>query len=397
MIHEVVMPKLGMTMTEARLVKWLCGEGDRVEKGQELLEIETEKVTYHVEAPATGILAKIIVAEGEHIPVGRVVGLIADTVEEVSEEVLAAYGRGEPGATMGKVAEGKAGKEEKESPRLNVSPVARRLAEEKGVDLSLIKGSGPGGRIVKEDVLRVLAAVTASTGSPGEGGEEPPRGPSPAHDVVQLTGIEQVMGRRMSQSWAEIPQFSLTIRVNVTEPLAYVLKLKEEGLGVSITDFVHKAVAVALRKHPHLNARLQDQSLLLFRQVDLGFAVDTSAGLVVPVIRSADQKGLVELAAERRLLVEKAGENRLSVDDVADPTFTVSNLGMFGIQQFTPIVNPPNVAILGLGEITRCQASNIPWLTCTLAVDHRAVSGAPAARFLAEFKRLLEQPWRLVV
>jgi len=386
-IHEVVMPKLGMTMTEARLVKWLCREGDRVDKGQELLEIETEKVTYHVEAPATGILAKIIIAEGDHIPVGRVVGLIADRVEEVSEEVLAAYGRGEPGTC----------REEKDSLRLNVSPVARRLAEEKGVDLSLIKGSGPGGRIVKEDVLRALAAVTASAESPGGEVKEAPRGPSPAYDVVQLTGIEQVMGRRMSQSWAEIPQYSLTIRVNVAEPLAYVLKLKEEGLGVSITDFVHKAVAVALRKHPHLNARLQDQSLLLFRQVDLGFAVDTSAGLVVPVLRSADQKGLVELAAERRLLVEKAGENQLSVDDVADPTFTVSNLGMFGIQQFTPIVNPPNVAILGLGEITRCQASNIDWLTCTLAVDHRAVSGAPAARFLAEFKRLLEQPWRLVV
>ena len=409
MASEIKLPRLGQGMESGTIVKWLKSEGERVEKGEPLYELDTDKVTQEVEADASGVLLQIAVQEGE-VPVGRTIAVIG----EEGEEVTASRNGGEepaPGSAESDVqtveapsqapARERERQEVREEPgereisaqrdggRVKASPLARRIARERGVDLTSVAGTGPEGRIVAEDVERAqVGAAPAPAAAPVPAGEV---------DRRELTSIRRTIARRLTEAW-QIPVFQLQTSVDMTRANALVERLREGGTKATVTDVLTKVCAEALMHHREVNARWTDEAILLFPSANVGIAVATQQGLVVPVIHGAERLRLAEIAAARAEVVGRARDGKLAREDLEDGTFTISNLGMFRVESFTAVLNPPQAAIVAVGATEEKPVAldgevvARPMLTLTATFDHRAVDGAPAAEFLQTAKELLEEP-----
>jgi len=392
MIKKITMPKLGETMEEGEIIKWLKEEGEKVEKGEPLLEIATDKANMEVESPETGYLRKIVAKEGEKVPVTEIIAYLTDSMEE---EIPSVEGKAE--VIQGK-RESETAFEEKREERVKASPLARKLARERGIDLTKIRGTGPGGRIVKEDVLRALEEKEAASVVEKVA----------AREEFSLSRVEKIMAERMEESKREIPHFYLTVEVDFSE----VVKLRgdlleefeeEKKVHLTYTDFIIKACARALKKFPKVNSHYKDGKIITFSNVNLGLAVARENGLVVPVIKDADKKDIFEIAGKREELVKKAVDDKLSLEDIEGGTFTLSNLGMMGIKNFMAIINPPQVCILATGKIEEKVIANeeeivvAPVMEMTLSCDHRVVDGYLGSKFLQEVKKGLEKPALLLI
>jgi pyruvate dehydrogenase E2 component (dihydrolipoamide acetyltransferase) len=400
MAVEVSLPRLGQGMEAGTIVRWLKSEGDKVEKGEALYELDTDKVTQEVEAEASGTLLKILGQEGEEIAVGKRIAVIGEEGEAVELDEEASE-EGSPGPAreeereQGREASAEEPKadereaEEKEVPpsngRIKASPLARRVARERGIDLAGLTGTGPEGRIVAEDVERAAATPAHATA-----------GAAPLEaEVIPLTSIRRTIARRLTEAW-EAPAFQISMSAEMTRALALRERLRDEK--VTVTDVLTKLAAIALLRHREVNAHFAGDEVRIFPTANVGLAVATERGLLVPVIRDCERKSLVQLAVERGQLVQRAREGKLSADDLEGGTFTISNLGMYGVEQFIAVLNPPQAAILAVGAIEeRPVAENgelvvRPMMSLTLTCDHRAVDGAKAAEFLRELKSLLEEP-----
>ena len=366
MVTKVVMPKLSLTMKEGTVGRWYKKEGDTVDKGEPIVEILSEKATYDLEAPASGILRKILVEEGLTADVDMALALITAPGEELPE------------AEAGRVAAVPEAVEEEEK-RVLASPAAKRLARELGIDISMVEGSGPEGRVSEGDVRRFV---------------EEKRGVAPKiKDVLPLSGYRKTTAERLSISFKTAPHSTNMMEVDVSEA-----KRLHERLQVSYTTILVKAVARALTEHSIINAALEGEKIKIFEDVNIGVAVATENGLVVPVIRNADKKSLEEIETALKRLTEKAKQGRLVRDEVTGGTFTISNLGMYGVEFFTPIINPPEAAILGVGRVAEKPVvvnGNVqvrPVLMLSLSYDHRVIDGVPAAQFLSKVKHFIENP-----
>ena len=395
MATEVILPRLGQGMESGTIVRWLKSEGEQVEKGEPLFELDTDKVTQEVEAEANGVLLKIAVAEGE-VPVGQTVAFIGDRGEAVPEPTGATPPA--PAADAERAPEPESALPEAPAPaatngRIKASPLARRLARERGIDLAALRGTGPEGRIVAEDVER------------GDAGAPPAPTPvavsMPAGEVqrIPLTNIRKTIARRLTEAW-QIPVFQLQTSADMTRVNDLVAKLRERDPDVrpTVTDVLTKVCAQALRRHPQVNAEFTDDAILLHPSANVGLAVAAPQGLVVPVIRSAERLSLTEIAGVRADLVGRARDNKLRAEDLEGGTFTISNLGMFAVQSFTAVLNPPQAAIVAVGateeRVVPADGGTAvrPMATLTGTFDHRAVDGAPAAAFLQTLRESLEDP-----
>ncbi len=392
MATTVIMPQLGLTMTEGTIEKWLKQEGDRVEKGEPLVEIITEKINFQYESPASGFLRKILHHEGETVAVTTPIAIIAEEgeavaeVERVTPEVLVEVPL--PVAVQ---------RDSKEpSKRIFVSPIARRMAQEKGIDLSSVKGSGPMGRIVKMDVLKAAGKGVA------------PAMQRPSEKLIPLKGIRRIIAKRMTESFQNVPHFYLSLETDMTSCLVLHEQLREEverrtQLRLTLTDLLVKITASALRDHPIINSRIEGDQIHLIEEINIGVAIALEDGLIVPVIHHADQKSLTEIASTLRDLTHKAKEGKLSLEEVGGGTFTLSNMGMLGIDKFNAIINPPECSILGVGRTVekpvfyRGEIKVRPMAWFSLSSDHRIVDGATAALFLNQIKKLVENPTFLLI
>jgi len=424
----VIMPKFEMAQESGKVLRWLKQEGEAVTKGEAILEVETDKVAMEVEAPASGTLVGIRVGPGAVVPIGQPIAYIllpgevwegapgaspaaspagAPRATPVAERIAQAHGvdlSAVPGTGPG----GRVTKADVEAflaqraaeGKVKAAPAARRLARELGVDLQQVKGTGPGGRIQSEDVRRAAEALRAGV-SP-EALEAPAR--LAIRRRVPLAGMRRIIAERMSRSVREAPQFTVSIDVEMGRAMAIVEDLaawaeREGGPRVTLTALLVKACAWALRRHPALNATLEGEEILEWEDVNIGVAVAVPEGLVVPVIPEADRRGVWEIA---RMLEEKVGrarEGRLRPEDVQGGTFTLSNLGMYGIDRFTAILNPPQAGILAVGRVAKRpvvgEGDEVvvrPVATLTLTADHRVIDGAQAAQFMDDLRWVLERP-----
>lgn len=393
MVTKVIMPKLGETMEEGEIIQWLKKEGERVKEGEPLLEIATDKANMEVEATASGFLKKIVAEQGKIVPV---TGVIAYITEKIEEEIPSEGSKQEV-KEAGTPPEKKREKEEKvrevrKTDLLKSSPLARKLARDRGIDLREVKGTGPEGRIVKEDVLRLIEKEKKVSEKKG----------------LTLSRVEKLIAEKMTRSKREIPHFYLSIEVDFSQVAVVRQHLREEfekekGLHLTYTDFLVKTCARALALFPRVNSYYEEDQIKLISQVNIGLAIAREQGLIVPVIKEADKKNLFAIGQERVNLVKKANENSLSLKDLEGGTFTLSNLGMMGIKRFTPIINPPEACILGVGEIKSKpvvvgdRVEIAPLMEMTLSCDHRVVDGYLGARFLEQIKKGLERPSLLLI
>jgi pyruvate dehydrogenase E2 component (dihydrolipoamide acetyltransferase) len=396
---EVILPRLGQGMESGTIVRWLKSEGEAVQKGEPLFELDTDKVTQEVEAEASGVLLKIAVPEGE-VAVGKTVAFIGAKGEDVPELPLASE----------KPASDKLSQALPEAPepvapaaeqpaasngRVKASPLARRLARERGVDLAAISGTGPEGRIVAEDVER------AEAGAPTRASDNLSQAVFAPGEVerVPLTNIRKTIARRLTEAW-QIPVFQLQASADMTHANALVAKLRERDpdVRVTVTDVLTKVSAQALLRHREVNAQFTEEAILLHPSANVGIAVAAPQGLVVPVVHGAERLSLAEIAGVRADVVGRARDNKLRAEDLEGGTFTISNLGMYAVESFTAVLNPPQAAIVAVGA-TEDRVVSVggelavrPMLTLTATFDHRAVDGAPAAAFLQTLKESLEDP-----
>ena len=455
MAVELRMLQMDQTMTKGKIGKWLVKEGDTVTQGQPLLEIETDKVVHEQESPADGVVAQLLAEEGNNVPVNALLAIIAAPGEEVervevdamseqqesdapqqrattpaistktepqrttqtSERIKASPAAQQfaeklaidltqvkPSGPGGRILESDIHRyiETREplttgSTRLKASPLARRLAKEFGLDLTSIAGSGPDGRIVRDDVLQ------ASTEIPAQVFRTEPA----ASEVVELSGIRQIIAERMTMSVQTNASVTLHTEVDATSLVElrelFGEKLQEQGVKLTYTDLIVKIIANALREHPRLNATLTDEGIHMLGDINIGVAVALEDGLVVPVIRNADKVGLASISEQIKNLAEKARNNQLTPSELQGGTFTLTNLGNFGVDAFTPIINPPECAILGVGRILKKpvvhndEITIRSMLTLSLTFDHRVVDGAPAAQFLQTVSQYIQNPYLLLV
>lgn len=413
MATEIIMPQLGLTMEEGTVDHWLKQEGDAVKIGEPILEITTDKLTNEVQAEADGVLLKIVAAEGTDVPVKGLLGYIGQSGEQVgavAPEVSEA-----PAVSAHEISAASPVKEDK----IRVSPLARKMPQQLGIDYTLLSGTGPGGRIIKRDILAAQEAGTVATQAAPKVSESKVSAvassgtPFPVKhlelmegdELIKLTGMRRVVAQRIYASAMEIPAVTQNVRVDVTALLAFRKKLNEEGEHrFSINDYVLKAVAKALKKHPDVLVSLDGDQIIRRKHINLGMAVALDEGLIVPVIQDADQLGLEELSACARDLALRARDNKLSPDEYKGSSFTVSNLGMFGVESFTPIINQPDAAILGVnctedelvlqddGTVAKHQVMRI-----SLTYDHRLMDGAVAARFKQTIRDLLQDPMGILL
>jgi|DewCreStandDraft_1066081.scaffolds.fasta_scaffold00173_33 pyruvate dehydrogenase E2 component (dihydrolipoamide acetyltransferase) len=427
MPSPLTMPQLGITMTEGKITRWLKREGDTVVAGEPVCEIETDKISTTVEATTAGTLGRILVPEGASAPVAAPIALILAPGEALegpagatpAESPMAPAPPARPGAepaahaaTALAAPAAASATAPVEAERIRATPLARRLAEELGVDLRTVRGSGPGGRIVEADVRRA-AAQRAAPAAPPPTAPTAPAAPPPAAPAIArtlpLTGMRRTIARRMLESLQQSAQLTLTTEADATELVAARARLAEdwqavaraqgqEARGPSYNDLLIKLCARALTEHPMLNARLSGEQIELLAEIHIGLAVALDDGLIVPVVRNAHQKDLRQIAAETAELVQRARAGTLTLDDITGGTFTITNLGMYDVDFFTPILNPPECAILGVGRIVdRLVPSPAgpvtrKFIPLSLTFDHRIVDGAPAARFLQRIKQLIEDP-----
>ena len=422
---EIIMPKLGLTMEEGTIVRWLKAEGEEVKKGEVLFEVQTDKVVMEVETPASGTLGKIWAREGETVPVVQVIGYVLEPGEEPPEEWPVAA----PAKAVAAPAPTRAAKTVRATPaarrmarnrgidlsqvkgsgegglilaedvsrfaqqpapaaieeRIKASPRARRLAQERGVDLSQVRGRGTGGRVTEEDVLEFLATQELVTPGP----------------------IQRIAGERMAQSFTSAPHFYLTVEAKATKLVELrerLMPIVEEKAGVRLTftDLLIALVAKVLLQHPLANASWQGGKIRVAKEVNMGLATATEQGLIVPVIKGVQEKDLAQIARERKALADKAARGKLTLEELEGGTFTLTNLGMFGVDEFGAIINPPQSAILAVGRIAERpvvedgQVVARPTIRLTLTLDHRVLDGAEGARFLSDLRALIEEPSNLI-
>jgi len=433
MATEVKLPRLGQGMESGTIVRWLKTEGEAIAKGEPLFELDTDKVTQEVEADSEGVLLKIVIADGE-VDVGTTVGIIGTQDEDVSALLAAPSDNGDAPATeapeRGVATEVESAEQAADEPaettepatqespdadsegeaapaarveaetvapradggRVKASPLARRIARERGVDLAAITGTGPEGRVIAEDVEKAEARPAVAAGAPAE---------TPEFEVVELTKTRQTIARRLTEAWAA-PVFQLTVTADATELVAtrerMVELLREGETKPTVSDVLTRLVASALVRHPPVNANFVDGQIHRFSSPNIGIAVAAPSGLVVPVIRDAHRKSVLGIAADRADVVSRARDGKLKMPDLEGGTFTISNLGMYGIEQFVAVLNPPQVAILAVGSIADRPAAIdgefaiVPTLTMTLTCDHRAIDGSEGAEFLRDVKAFVESP-----
>lgn len=450
MATKVVMAQLSPTMEEGKLVEWKLAEGDPVSQGDIVAEIETDKANMDVEAMGSGVLRKILVQEGVTVPVGTLIGVIADPEEDI-EPILAeaaaaeapaappaAAPTAEPvaapavepavAAPAGEPAAGAPAAEVPPVPpatrdgRVKASPVARKMAAELGIELGTIPGSGPGGRIIKQDVeaAATAGAPTAGTaaagtvaagaaaGTPAAGGIVRPAalGEGRLRDErIEASQMRKAIARRLAESIGPVPHFFLTTEVDMERALDLRAELNAglDGFKIGVTDILLKTAAEALVRHPEVNASWEGDVIHHHGRVDLGIAVAVEGGLITPVLRDADRKGLRQIAEEVADLIERARARKLMPEEYQGATFSISNLGMFDIEEFTAIINPPEAAILAIGKtrqkpvVEDGEVRVRRRMRVTMSCDHRVVDGATGARFLATFKGMLENPLALVL
>lgn len=456
---EVTMPRLSDTMEEGTIASWLKKPGDQVSKGEVIAQIETDKATMDLTAFEGGTLQEILAPEGTTVQIGKPVARIgadgaapaksapkqdpaapsaaAGEGAAASAETASAPGDSAPADTApvdtapadrasvdqapadqapadrgptdqapaDQAPAGDSRAEPQRSPEQNgkvrASPVARHIAAEHGIDLSQIQGTGPQGRVIRSDVEAALASGT----TPEAAAPLQPKAaaPSEGDEKVQLSQMRRTIARRMAESTRTVPHFFLTVTVDATELVKLRKQITEQGVKVSFNDLVVKGSALALKKMPEVNVSFAEDSLIKHSQVHIGIAVATERGLIVPVIRNPDQKAVSQIAQEARDLAERAQAGKLQPNDYTGGTFTVSNLGMFGIEQFNAVINPPEAAILAVGAIVKEPAEHEGEIALrdrmrlTLSVDHRALDGATGARYLQQLKELLEKPLLLLV
>ncbi len=401
MASEVKLPRLGQGMEAGTIVKWLKSEGEQVEKGEPLYELDTDKVTQEVEADFSGVLLKIAVPEGE-VPVGRTIAVIGEEGEDVPAAVEVEEDEeeeGSPGtAREAEQERGRAASAEDDrvaggtptpapGGRVKASPLARRIAREQGIDLASVHGTGPEGRFVAEDVERAESAPAVPAPAPAASESRP------------LSSMRRTIARRMTEAW-QIPVFTLFLSADMTRSLAVRERLVELHADVrpTLSDLLTKVCAAALMRHPDLNSSYSGESIELHASADIGLAVAVPDGLIVPVIHGCERKSIAEIAAERSDLVGRAREGKSRQADLEGGTFTISNLGMFGIERFTALLNPPQAAILAVGGVQEKPVAldgNVvvrPVMELALTCDHRAVNGAVGAEFLGTVKAFLEEP-----
>lgn len=417
---KILMPALSPTMTEGNLVKWHKKEGDVIKAGQVLAEIETDKATMEVEAVDEGTLGKIVVADGtDNVQVNQLIGLILEEGEDkaaLKDFKIEAPAPAAPkteekveaveAPTPAPIAEAPAPMPSVPSTggRIIASPLAKRIAAQSNVNLSLVQGTGPHGRIVKADVEMALARGTSSMGR-GAYVSTRSEGDMPSYDVVKVNNVKKITAKRLAEAKQTVPHFYLTIETEVSK-LLDIRQDINDALGeklVSVNDLIIKACALALKKVPDANASWGDDHIKLYHAADISVAVATPNGLITPIIRDADQKSVVQIAQEGRELFAKAREGKLKPHEFQGGTFSLSNLGMFGIQHFGAIINPPQGCILAVGAaeekpiVVDGEICIGTMMSSTLSVDHRVVDGAIGAHFLAAFKDLISKPVALVM
>ncbi len=451
MATKVVMAQLSPTMEEGKLVEWKLAEGDSVSQGDIVAEIETDKANMDVEAMGSGVLRKILVQEGETVPVGSLIGVIADPEEDI-EPILAEAAAAEPVAAPAEEPAPEAAVAESVEPaavasaadpppvaptargepagpaardgRVKASPVARKMAAELGIELGTISGSGPGGRIIKQDVeIAATAGVAAgaasapaagaavagaAAGTPGAGGivRRPALGEGRLRDErIEASQMRKAIARRLAESIGPVPHFFLTTEVDMERALDLRAELNAglDGFKIGVTDILLKTAAEALVRHAEVNASWEGEAIHHHGRVDLGIAVALEGGLITPVLRDADRKGLRQIAEETADLIERARARKLMPEEYQGATFSISNLGMFDIEEFTAIINPPEAAILAIGKtrekpvVEDGEVRVRRRMRVTMSCDHRVVDGATGARFLATFKGMLENQLALVL
>ena len=446
------MPKMGDAMEEGTIVQWLVSEGDEVSEGDAIAEIETDKASMEIEAEDSGTLAQFIVGEGDDVPVGEAIAFIQGEGEEVperdgsaaegggeAEEETEEGGDGQAQAQTATETEEEAAEEQPQAGgepsgdgaqtdgQVRASPIVRRLARENNLDLSRIEGSGPQGRIVERDVRAALESGEAPT-TDGQAEVEAPEEPqqeqaaqqqiqparlpepteAPGTQLMEPTRMQRVIGERMTEAKQHIPHFYATVEVEMDATMALRKQLneqlEEEGLKLSVNDFVMKACAVALRDYPNLNAIYTSKGIELHEKVDLAMAVALDAGLITPVIKDAASKGLATISRESKDLAQRARDGDLAPDEYQGGTITVSNMGMFGVESFTAIINPPQAAIVAVSGIVKRptydedgELAPASMMKLTLSGDHRIANGRDGALYMAEVKRILENPMLLMV
>ena len=416
-VTKVVMPKLSEAMESGKIIKWLKQEGDRVAGGDILAEVETDKADVEMEAFGGGVLRKILVSAGEKAPVGTLIAVIAEPGEDIAG-VLAAAPAAAPAPAPGPGTPTPAPTEARpvapaaapspaptvgvapapQAGRVKASPLARKIAAQAGVDLRLLQGSGPGGRIVRRDVegarTGVAAAPTAAPAAPGVEFED-----------VPLSPMRAAIAKRMPLAKAPVPHFYVTSEVAMDRAweLREELNRLEGQPKISLNDLVVRACALALLRHPGVNASLQGEAIRVFHRVHMGIAVALDEGLITPVLRDCHARSLAQIAVESRDLAERARARKLRAQELSGATFSISNLGMYDVAEFSAIINPPEGAILAVGSVRQVPVVTDAGLgvgrrmALTLSCDHRVMDGAMGARFLQDVKRLLEEPLRLLV
>jgi pyruvate dehydrogenase E2 component (dihydrolipoamide acetyltransferase) len=385
---NVIMPSLGFDMTEGKLARWLIKEGEHIEKGQALAEIETDKAVVEIDAPASGTLLKTIVSEDRTVPVGTLIGIIGEEGESPNQIDMAAP-TVRPQTPPLPAAHASPSTRSDSETRIKASPLARKMAGAAGIDLTKIKGTGPGARIVERDIEAMTTTIRSAVSS----------------NKIPLSRARQAIARHMTESKTKIPHFYVSVAINMTQVLKLREELNRESLDsekISINDLIIAAAAQTLAKFPSFNASYRDGGLEMHPQINVGIAVALKDGLITPVLREANKKSLKAIAIESKALSERARKNKLQAGDLGSGTFTVSNLGMFGVDEFSAIINPPEAAVLAVGAVTQRPVvvdgalGVAPMMNVTLSVDHRVVDGAQAGRFLQEFKKLMENPTGLL-
>ena len=417
---DIVMPRLSDSMEEGTVLRWLKAPGDAVERGEELVEIETDKANMVYEADAAGTLIELVAAEGDTLPIGEVIARVGEPGEKPSGDGAPAAEKAHP---VEPESDGEAPQPETAPPaagptdgRVKASPLARRIAQEKGVEIGALAGSGPSGRVVKADVERAIASGPAPAAAPAA--PPPPVAPTPGVSerpetakgsvaFEELTKLQQTVARRMAESKATAPHFYLSVDVDMSRAVAARARIKaaagEDEVVPSFNDMVVKACAIALREHPRANGAYRDGRLELYSRVNVGVAVAGQDALVVPTVFDADVKGLRQIAAETRALAQRVREGTITPPELSGGTFTVSNLGMFGIDSFAAVINPPQAGILSVGAITERPVvlegsiATAHLMPVTLACDHRILYGADGARFLDRIRNLLTEPLGLAL
>ena len=424
MATEIIMPKMGFDMTEGKLAQWLKKVGDPVKRGEAVAEIETDKVNIEAESPSDGVLLSTFLDPGQTVPVGTLIGLIGKEGEQVDLESMRKKTAG-AAAQAPKTTAGEAPAEAEQKPetpaaptagngRIKASPLARRVAREAGLNIAELEGSGPGGRIVKRDVDAALAAGRAAPAPSIPAAPSAPRPPAPPvlapavlqEESVSLTRLRQTIARRMTASKQQVPHFYITTDIDMAEAMALRARLNalfDEAGKISVNDFIVKAAALALTHFPNLNATFTETALQRHGAVHMGIAVALDAGLITVVVKDAERKPLSAIARESKDIVARARSGKARPDELQGSTFTVSNLGMYDVEHFVAIINPPEVGILAVGSVMDVPVVKdgqiVPGkrMKATIAADHRATDGAEAARFMQLLKQCLEEPLRLLI